>query len=399
MSAARGGPTRRGTPGRTPIRRSGRPRILICPDSFKGSLTALHAARAMARGVRRAAPGAAITILPLADGGEGTLDALAVSRGRMKRSRVTGPLGSPVTARWLLLPGRVALIEMAEAAGLLLISRKRRDPMRATTHGVGQLMAVAVRAGARRIIVTLGGSATVDGGSGMAAALGARLLDADGRPIPPGGRGLATLAMIDAAPLRRLLRGIVVQGATDVTSPLLGPRGAARVFGPQKGATADEVRRLEAALTRFARICRRDLGTRVSRIPGAGAAGGLGAGLIAFCGARLGSGADYLFARLGFDRALARADLVLTGEGNLDAQTTAGKLIGRVTVRARRRGVPVVAFAGRVWLTPAQTRRLGLAAAFPLSPRRISRTESLRRAASLLEARVARELPALLASG
>lgn len=389
--------TRGGRQGRTQDRLPVHPRILICPDSFKGSLTALDAARAMARGVRRAVPRAALTVLPLADGGEGTLDALALARGRLSRTRVAGPLGRPVTARWLLLPRRVALIEMAEAAGLLRIPRNRRDPMRATTRGVGQLMAAAVRAGARRIIVTLGGSATVDGGAGMAAALGAQLLDAAGRPIPPGGQGLSTLATIDAAPLRRRLRGIVVEGATDVTSPLLGPRGAARVFAPQKGATPGQVRRLEAALTRFARICRRDLGARVSRMPGAGAAGGLGAGLIAFCGARLGSGADFLFERLGFDRALAGADLVLTGEGNLDAQTTAGKLIGRVTHHARRRGVPVVAFAGRVWLTPAQIRRLGLAAAFPLSPRRITRTESLRRAAPLLEARVARELPALLA--
>jgi glycerate kinase len=379
-------------------RPSRRVRILLCPDSFKGSLTAVDAARAMARGVRRARPGARTTLVPLADGGEGTLTALALAGGRWQRTRVTGPLGTPVTARWLRLPGRVAVIEMAEAAGLLLVPRHRRDPLRATTRGVGEVMAAALRAGARRLVVTLGGSATVDGGAGMAAALGARLLDTAGRPIPPGGGGLAALRSIDARALRRRLRGVTILGVTDVTSPLLGARGAARVFGPQKGASATEVAVLERGLAHFARLCRRDLGRDIARSPGAGAAGGLGAGLLAFCGARLGSGADYLFARLGFDRALARANLVLTGEGNLDAQTAAGKLVARVARRARRHGVPVVAFAGRVWLSPAATRRLGLAAAFSLSARRISRTESLRRAAELLEARVAGELPGLLAS-
>jgi glycerate kinase len=271
--------------------------------------------------------------------------------------------------------------------------------MRATTFGVGQLMAAAVSRGCRHLVVTVGGSATTDGGCGMAHALGARLLDARGRPIPPGGAGLPRLARMDACALKKLLERVRVTALTDVRNPLLGPRGAARLVGPQKGATPAQVRLLEKGLANFARVCRRDLGVNVARIPGAGAAGGLGAGLIAFTGARLESGADWIFRSLRFDACLKRADLILTGEGSLDAQTPCGKLVSRVAARARRARVPVIAFAGRVSLSPRAIRKMGLLAAYPVSGRGISLRESFRRAAQLLEHRVARALTAGLHGG
>jgi glycerate kinase len=276
---------------------------------------------------------------------------------------------------------------MAQAAGLALVPHSKRDPMRATTYGVGQLIADALKHGCRMIAVTLGGSATVDGGCGMAQALGARLLDDRGRPIPPGGAGLGRLATIDARPLRRLLRGVRVTGLTDVRNPLLGPRGASHVFAPQKGATPSQVKKLERGLVNATRICRRDLGVDSSRIPGAGAAGGLGAGLIAFLDAKLVSGADWIFHRLRLDSRLKRADLVLTGEGSLDSQTRMGKLIARVAVRARRARVPVIAFAGRVALSRRDIKSLGLMAAHGLSGKGVSEKESLERAGDLLERR------------
>ena len=276
---------------------------------------------------------------------------------------------------------------MAQAAGLALVPRARRDPGRATTQGVGRLIADALHRGCRSIAVTLGGSATVDGGAGMAQDLGARLTDRAGRPVPPGGAGLLKLAAIDARPVNRLMRGVRVVGLTDVRNPLLGPQGASRVFGPQKGATPAQVRMLERGLARFAMVCRRDLGINVTRIPGAGAAGGLGAGLSAFLGAKLESGADWIFRRLDLDSRLENADLVLTGEGSLDEQTRMGKLVARVAARARRYHVPVIAFAGQVTLPPRGIARLGLAAAYGLSGNGVTERESFRRAAAILERR------------
>ncbi len=369
-------------------------RVLICPDSFKGSLTAAEAAAAITRGVRRVIPHAGITALPLADGGEGTLEALEQAGRKIHWRQVRGPLGRAVRAKFLTLRGGTAVVEMAQAAGLTLIPHQARNPMRTTTYGVGQLMLAAVMHGCRRIIVTLGGSATVDGGCGMAQALGARLLDARGKPIPPGGAGLQHLATIDVRPLRRRLKGVTVLGATDVRNPLLGLRGAARVFGPQKGATPAQVAVLERGLANFTRVCRRDLGVNPACIPGAGAAGGMGAGLLAFTGARLESGAGWLFDFLRFDAHLKRADLVLTGEGNLDTQTRMGKLIAHVVSRARRHHVRVIAYAGQIQLSRRDLAKLGLAAAYSLSQGKLSKQESFRRAAQLLEARVAQTIRA-----
>ncbi len=346
----------------------------------------------MARGARRALPRATITALPLADGGEGTLDALQNAlRGRIRRVRVRGPLGAPVTARLLLLPGRTAVVEMAQAAGLLLVPERRRDALRASTFGVGEMIVRAARSGARRILVTLGGSATTDGGAGMAQALGARLLDTRGRELPPGGGALNALTRIDATGLRRYRR-LTITGATDVRIPLTGPQGAAAVFAPQKGASPAQVRILAGGLRRLARVIQRDLRVRIAGRPRGGAAGGLGAGLVAFLGARLSSGADLIFDLVGLDRRIGKADLVLTGEGSLDAQTAQGKLVMRVAARARKAGVPVLAFAGRVDLRPAAIRRLGLRDAYAVTPRGMPAARAFRNAGRLVEDRVARAL-------
>jgi len=345
----------------------------------------------MARGIRSSRPDAALTILPLADGGEGTIEALEATGGSVHRLWVKGPLGGPTRARFLFWRDKTAVIEMAQAAGLLLVPAARRNPVRATTFGVGELVAAALAGGARRVIVTVGGSATVDAGAGMAVALGARLLDAGGRPIPAGGGGLLRLAHIDVSVLRARLRGAEFLGATDVRSPLLGKAGA-RAYTAQKGATPAQMRLLDRALANFARVVRRDLGIAVAKMPGAGAAGGLGAGLVAFLRARLVPGADTLFDLVGLDRALGRADLVLTGEGSLDAQTAQGKLVARVAARAKRAGIPVLAFAGRVAIPPKAVSSLGLAGAWGLLERGMTERESMRRAAALLESRVAHAL-------
>ena len=365
------------------------PSILVCPDSFKGSLSSFEAARSIEKGVKSVLPGARITILPLADGGEGTLLTLRRAGGRLHYCRVTGPLGGKVRAAFLTMR-RTAVIEMAQAAGLLTIPPGRRDPMKATTWGVGEIIDKALSLKPRKIIVTLGGSATVDGGAGMAQALGARLMDARGKPVPAGGAGLLKLARVDLNPMRNKLQGVRVFGATDVRNPLLGPRGAARVFGPQKGATPRQVRLLERGLANFSLVCARDLRRKTASIPGAGAAGGLGAGLVAFLGAKLLPGAGLIFDLVGFDRILSRSDLVLTGEGHLDRQTAMGKLVAAVAARARTARVPVAAFAGKVSLGAAEIRGMGLAKAYPITPPGMSARESFAKAGKLLERAAAR---------
>lgn len=347
----------------------------------------------MARGVRRVFPRARVTKMPLADGGEGTLDVLASIPGSLRKRRtVCGPLGSPVVAGFLIFKDRTALIEMAQAAGLTLVPPFRRNPRRATTYGVGELLLAARAAGCRRAIVTLGGSATVDGGAGMAQALGARLLDVCGRPIPLGGEGLLRLAAIEPGTLHKNIEGFRISGATDVGNPLLGPRGAARIFGPQKGATSRDIRLLEKGLANLARICRRDLGKEIAEIPGAGAAGGLGAGLIAFAKARLVGGAEWILRRLDFASRLRETDMLLTGEGSIDAQTSMGKLVSTVAANARRAGIPAIGFAGQVRLDRAAAAKMGLLSVYALADRKVSARRAMIEAAPLLERRVAESL-------
>lgn len=370
-------------------------KIVIAPDSFKGSLTAREAARAMAAGVRLARPDAEIVLLPLADGGEGTLEALlAATAGRRETARVTGPRGESREAAWGRLGpgGGTAVVEMATAAGLTLVPADRRDPRHTTTFGVGELLRHAAASGATRIIVALGGSATNDGGAGAMQALGVRFLDAAGvsLPTPLTGAGLVRLARIDAGGLV-FPHDTEVVIASDVTSPLLGASGASHVYGPQKGADAAQAAELDAALTNYARILARDLGVDAADRPGAGAAGGLGAGLMAFLGARMHSGIDLVLDVVRFDEHLRGADWVLTGEGRLDTQTLQGKTITGVLRRCQAAGVPVLAFAGSVDDAASDAlAALGLTAAFPIVPGPMSLEEAMRNGSSLLTSAVAR---------
>ncbi|HUH11777.1 MAG TPA: glycerate kinase [Longimicrobiales bacterium] len=324
--------------------------ILICPTAFKGTLTPSEAAAALVEGARRAVPGERVIPLPLSDGGSGLLDTLrGLPRMEVRGCAVAGPLGAPVRARWLHSGERV-VVESAQACGIQHVPAHALDPLRATTRGVGELIARArAAAPGAELVLGLGGSATVDGGLGMAAALGWRLLGDDGRPVPPGGRGLLRLARIrpspaaegDSAPGRIL-------ALADVDNPLTGPRGAARVYGPQKGATPAVVAELERGLERLAERLRVDLGVDIGDLAGAGAAGGLGAAAVAFLGAALVPGSRWVLDALDFEARLADARLVVTGEGAVDAQTGMGKIVGEVLARARVAGVPALVVAGRI---------------------------------------------------
>jgi glycerate kinase len=325
-------------------------KIVIAPDSFKENMTSLQVARAIERGIRRVLPNAKCITVPMADGGEGTVQSLVDGTGgRFVHKQVSGPLGKPVRARYGLLgDGATAVIEMAEASGLPLIEKARRDPTKSSTFGTGELIADALKRGARRIIVGIGGSATNDGGAGMAQALGVRFIDARGRVVATGlgGGGLATIRRIDISRLDQRLEKARVTVACDVDNPLYGPRGAAAVFGPQKGADAHMVKELDANLRHFASLIKAQLGRDVSKLPGGGAAGGLGAGLVAFTGARLRSGVDIVMEAVDLAGALKGADLVITGEGRVDSQTAFGKTPAGVAKAARRARVPVVAIGG-----------------------------------------------------
>ncbi len=326
-------------------------RIVIAPNAFKGSLSALEAAEAIGEGVRVAAREAELVLVPIADGGDGTVDALvAATQGERRMLRVRGPLGDPVDAEYGLIDGgSTAVIEMAKAAGLALVPKEQRDPRITTTYGVGELLQHAYDAGAQHFVVGIGGSATNDGGAGMAQALGYHLLDQDGLELPPGGLALTRLARIHVGGVHTNWKETKVDVACDVTNPLTGPRGASAVYGPQKGATPEMVAELDAALHHFAEIIRRDLGVDVEQLPGAGAAGGLGAGLVAFAGARLQPGAEMVMEVLHLDERLMGAQLVITGEGRLDSQTARfGKGPAAVARHAKNAGIPVVAIGGSV---------------------------------------------------
>jgi glycerate kinase len=326
-------------------------RIVIAPNAFKGSLSALEAAEAIGEGVRVAARDAELVLVPIADGGDGTVDALvAATQGERRMLRARGPLADPVDAEYGLIDGgSTAVIEMAKAAGLALVPKEKRDPRITTTYGVGELLQHAYDAGARHFIVGIGGSATNDGGAGMAQALGYHLLDQDGLELPPGGLALTRLARIHVGGVHANWKETKVDVACDVTNPLTGPRGASAVYGPQKGATPEMVAELDAALRHFAEIIRRDLGADVEQLAGAGAAGGLGAGLVAFAGARLQPGAEMVMEALHLDERLMGAQLVITGEGRLDSQTARfGKGPAAVARHAKNAGIPVVAIGGSV---------------------------------------------------
>jgi glycerate 2-kinase len=361
-------------------------KIIVAPDSFKGSCSAAAAAAAIGRGARGALPGAEVVEVPVADGGEGTVEAMVKAMGGYTvRRAVTGPLGKPVDA-FFGRCGETAVVEMAAASGLTLVPPDRRDPRLTNTFGTGELIRAAVDAGARHIIVGLGGSATNDGGAGMAQALGARLLDADGRDLPPGGAALARLDRLDLSGLADLT-GVRITVACDVDNPLTGPRGASAVFGPQKGATPQVVAELDQALARWAEKLEEALPSvrGLAEMPGAGAAGGLAAGLVALCGAELRRGIDLVLETVGFAGLLAGADLVITGEGRIDAQTLSGKVPYGVAQAAARAGVPTVALCGGLGPGYEVLHQHGIAALFTIVPGPMRLAEAMSKGEELLE--------------
>ncbi len=330
----------------------GRPlRVIVAPDSFKGSLDAAAVADAVRSGILDVLPDAEVTVAPVADGGEGLLEVLAPVLGAaLQTTRVAGPLpGQFVDAAWGYVDrDRLAIIEMACAAGLLLVPPEQRDPRITTSYGFGEVIRAALHAGAKRILVGIGGTATNDGGAGMAQALGVRLLADDGTPIGRGGVALGLLASIDLSEREPLLAGARVVVASDVSSPLTGPNGASHVYGPQKGATPAMVAELDRALENYRQVIVQSTGVDVQQVPGSGAAGGAGAALAVFCNAEMRLGIDVVLDAIGFDEHLSHTDLVITGEGRLDDQTSAGKAMAGVRARAHARGVPVAAIVGSV---------------------------------------------------
>ncbi|MER7703186.1 glycerate kinase [Kitasatospora sp. NPDC097605] len=358
--------------------------VVVAPDKFKGTLEAAEAAARIAAGIRRAVPGVEVRELPVADGGEGTLAAALAAGFARVPAEVDGPTGLPVDGAFAVR-GDTAVVELAQAAGLARLPGGRPAPLVAGTYGVGQLIGRALGGGARRIVLGLGGSASTDGGAGLLQALGVSLLDGDGAELPSGGAALRRLARIDPGPLARTLEGVEVIVACDVDNPLLGPRGAAAVYGPQKGASGEDLAVLEEGLTRFADVVGAAVGRDVRDAPGAGAAGGVGFAALALLGATVRPGIDFLLDLLGFEQAVRGARLVVTGEGCLDAQTLHGKAPAGVAAAAVAAGVPVAAVAGRVELSERAWRAAGFVAAYALGELAGHPAEGLARAGELAE--------------
>ncbi len=358
------------------------PRFLIAPNDFKGSLDAVAAGRALAKGIQKVLPKARCECLPLSDGGPGLLLAVRASLGgRLRRSRVAGPLGQPVLARWLELPGKRAVVESAQAIGLMLVPAKRRDALRSDSQGLGQLLLALRRKGIREVWLGLGGSATTDGGMGMARALGWEFLDRHGRALAAGGASLVELVQLKR-PVKPALQGMRLQVLCDVDSPLFGRHGAAFVYSPQKGASRAQVLRLDKGL----RVLARHLPKSLSKRAGSGAAGGLGAGLQAFAGARLVAGAATLLRLTGFKERLQTCDWVISGEGRLDAQSLAGKLPIAISLYAQRARKPCWLVAGSVQGSQGRWQRVGATRVSVLQAPNRSQAWSIKHAAQLLKA-------------
>ena len=355
-------------------------RVLLAPDKFKGSATAAQVAAHLAAGIASTAPDAVVEVLPVADGGDGTVEAALAAGFSAVAVDAHGPTGEAVATTFALRDG-VAVVEMAAVSGLAQLPGGRFAPLSATSAGTGEVVAAALDAGATTVVLAIGGSASTDGGAGMLTALGARITRADGQPVTPGGAGLADAVELDLTDLDPRLEGCEVVVACDVDNPLLGPRGAAAVYGPQKGANEADVAVLDAALARWACLVGESLGAASPpgraagpaageadpAAPGAGAAGGVGYAALAVLGARTRPGIDLVLELVGFDAALARADLVVTGEGRLDAQTLSGKAPAGVAAAAAAAGVPVVAVCGRLDLDEGAWRAAGFVAAHPLT--------------------------------
>lgn len=365
-------------------------KLVIAPDSFKESLSARAVAEAIAAGWARVYPDAELLLCPMADGGEGTVDALlSATDGKLQQTRVSGPLGDPVEAHWGLLPNAQAIIEMAEASGLHRVEPGRRDVLAASSHGTGELIRAALDAGVRRIVLGLGGSATNDGGAGLLAALGVRFLDREGQELPLGGAALARLSQIDLTGLDTRLAQVEVMVAADVDNPLCGPRGASAVFGPQKGASPEQVVQLDEALAHYADVMAATLGEDLRDLPGVGAAGGLGFAARAVLRAGFRPGVELVAELSGLAQAVQGADLVITGEGRLDGQSLHGKTPVGVARIARAAGVPVIALAGSLGDGYQRLYAEGIGAAFSLAPGPLSLEQAMQQAADQLSARAA----------
>lgn len=325
-------------------------KFVLAPDSFKESMTAKEAADAMERGIKKVLPDAECIKVPMADGGEGTVQSLIdATSGEMINVKVIAPLGNEVEASFGLLgDGKTAVIEMASASGLHLVKKEDRNPLLTTTYGTGMLIKAALDRGVNHILIGIGGSATNDGGAGMIQALGAKLLDSEGNELPFGGGALHKLDKIDLSALDERLQNLKIEVACDVTNPLVGENGASHVFGPQKGATPEMVETLDKNLTHYAAVIKETLGKDIAKVPGAGAAGGLGAGLMAFLNADLRSGVELVIKFTDLEEKMQGADYVFTGEGSIDFQTICGKTPYGVSTTAKKFGIPVIAFAGRI---------------------------------------------------
>ena len=374
-------------------------RVVVAPDKFKGSLSAPEAARAMARGVAAAVPAAAIDVAPMADGGEGTVEALvAATGGSFREAVVAGPLGEPVRARFGMLgDGHTAVLEMAAASGLALVPRDRRDPSRTSTRGTGELLLAAVEAGARRVLLGIGGSATNDGGAGLGQALGYRLLDAEGQEIGPGGGALDRLAAIDASGATRGSRASRWPSPATWTTRSAAPAAPPPSTGRRRAPTPRWSPRSTATSTTSPQVLERDLGVSVRDLPGAGAAGGLGAGLVAFASGRLEPGIALVIRAVGLADRLRDADLCLTGEGALDASSAFGKTPIGVARLARSLGCPTIALAGTIGEGAAAVLEQGIDAFFSICPGPITLDDALARGATLLEHASAQATRAFLA--
>ena len=361
-------------------------KIVIAPDSYKESLSALEAATEIEAGFRRVFPDAEYIKLPMADGGEGTVAAMVVATGgNCVAVDITGPLGEPGKACYGLAgDGKTAIIEMAAASGLARVAPGHRNPLKATTYGTGELIKAALDAGVRHLIIGIGGSATNDGGAGMLQALGVKLLDHEGRDIGFGGGELANLDAIDIGGMDPRLETCRIDAACDVDNPLTGPEGASAVFGPQKGATPEMVAQLDANLVRYAGLIRRDLGVEVNAMPGAGAAGGMGAALTAFFGAKLRPGIEIVVEAVGLEACVREADLVITGEGRIDSQTLHGKTPMGVARVAKRYGKPVIGIAGCLAPDAGMVQAHGIDAVFSVISRISTAEEALAHAATNL---------------
>ncbi|HEX3032463.1 MAG TPA: glycerate kinase [Bacillota bacterium] len=360
--------------------------IILAPDSYKGSLTSVKVAAAMERGVQKVFPQAGITKLPIADGGEGTTEALlAATGGTRMTTTVSGPLGEQVDAGWGVLgDGETAVIEMAAASGLALLSGQNLNPMNASTYGTGQLIRAALDRGLRKLIIGIGGSATNDGGAGMASALGVRFLDRFQKELPGGGAALKKLAEIDVSGLDPRLKEAAVLVACDVDNPLCGSTGASIVYGPQKGAGPGMVAELEEALAKYGEVAKATLGKDVAAIPGSGAAGGLGAGLLLFTPCRLRPGIDIILEATGFEDKIKSADLVITGEGCTDGQTVFGKAPVGIARAARQYNVPTVCLSGGLGLGSEAVMAHGIHGLVSIVPRPMSLEACMQSAEELL---------------